>query len=63
MWVHPESNNSVEFLFGGKGDPKRYKRKRNERSMVNRAHFASIGELQDSSPSHSPLTQAILTVL
>ena len=43
MWVHPESNASVEFLFGGKGDPKRYKRKRNERSMPNRSHFASIG--------------------
>ena len=44
MWVHPESNASVEFLFGGKGDPKRYKRKRNERNMQNRSHFASIGE-------------------
>lgn len=45
MWVHPESNASVEFLFGSKGDPKRYKRKRNEREMQNRSHFASIGRL------------------
>ena len=43
MWVHPGTNASVEFLFGDRGDHKRYKRKRGERHQSVHSHFASVG--------------------
>ena len=49
MWVHPGSNSSVEFLFGDRGDHKRYKRKRGERGQSAHNHFASVGASPDYS--------------
>ena len=43
MWMHPGSSSSVEFLFGARGDQKRYKRKRGERHPDVHSQFAPIG--------------------
>jgi hypothetical protein len=43
MWMHPASSSSVEFLFGARGDQKRYKRKRGERHPDVHSQFAPIG--------------------